>query len=154
SFFGFRIYSGRMRAVFVVILAMSLGVTLAILQGDILLHQLGNFHALLARVIAVFSSPQNVPKPKPAKRIQAVYPAAASLPEIKISASNRVPECVTPGRLLAYLKSRNPELNPRYTGIATEYMRLGEQLGVRWDFAFYQMLLETGQLTFAHGTRG
>jgi hypothetical protein len=78
---------------------------------------------------------------------------AAGLPEIKISASNAVPECVTPGRLTEFLKSRNPELNPRFEGVATEYMRLGEKLGVRWDFAFYQMILETGSLKFHNGRR-
>ncbi len=29
-------------------------------------------------------------------------------------------------------------------------MRLGEKLGVRWDFAFYQMILETGALKYRH----
>jgi hypothetical protein len=64
-----------------------------------------------------------------------------------------MPECVTPGRLMEYLRSRNPELNPRYDGVATEYMRLGERLGVRWDFAFYQMILETGSLSYRRGNR-
>jgi hypothetical protein len=32
-------------------------------------------------------------------------------------------------------------------------MRLGEKLGVRWDFAFYQMILETGSLKFHNGRR-
>ncbi len=79
--------------------------------------------------------------------------AAASLPDIKAGPANAVPQCVTPGRLVAYLKSRNPELNPRYETIAGEYMRLGEDLGVRWDFAFYQMMLETGSLSFKAGGR-
>ena len=52
------------------------------------------------------------------------FAAAAGLPEIKANASNAVPECVTPGRLTEFLKSRNPDLNPRFDGIATEYMRL------------------------------
>jgi hypothetical protein len=74
--------------------------------------------------------------------------SAQSLPEIKATAGNPVPECATPGRMMAYLKSRNPEINPRYDTVATEYMRLGELLGVRWDFAFYQMIIETGSLTY------
>ncbi len=78
---------------------------------------------------------------------------AASLPEIRSSASNAVPECVTPGRLLEFLKSRNPELNARFDSVPSEYMRLGEQLGVRWDFAFYQMILETGALSYRRGNR-
>jgi Mannosyl-glycoprotein endo-beta-N-acetylglucosaminidase len=81
------------------------------------------------------------------------FAVAAGLPEIKANASNAVPECVTPGRLTEFLKSRNPDLNPRFDGIATEYMRLGEKLGVRWDFAFYQMILETGSLKFHNGRR-
>src|SRR5215475_2621926 len=78
---------------------------------------------------------------------------AATLPEIRTSARNPLPECVTPGRLMEYLRSRNPDLNPRYDGVATEYMRQGEMLGVRWDFAFYQMILETGSLSYRRGNR-
>jgi Mannosyl-glycoprotein endo-beta-N-acetylglucosaminidase len=79
--------------------------------------------------------------------------AAANLPGIKTSPSNRVPECATPGRMTRYLKSRNPELDPRFAGVATEYMRLGEALEVRWDFAFYQMIIETGSLSYRRGNR-
>jgi hypothetical protein len=79
--------------------------------------------------------------------------AAAALPGIKTSPSNRVPECATPGRMMHYLKSRNAELDPRYAGVATEYMRIGEALGVRWDFAFYQMIIETGSLSYRRGNR-
>jgi len=55
--------------------------------------------------------------------------------------------------MMGYLKSRNPELNPRFAGIATDYMRLGEALGVRWDYAFYQMIVETGALSYRRGNR-
>jgi hypothetical protein len=55
--------------------------------------------------------------------------------------------------MLAFLKSRNPDLNPRFESVATEYMRIGEQLGMRWDYAFYQMVLETGTLSFRNGSR-
>jgi hypothetical protein len=81
------------------------------------------------------------------------FAAAAGLPEIKINASNAVRECVTPGRLMEYLKSRNPDLSPRFDSVATEYMRWGEKLGVRWDFAFYQMILETGSLKYRNAGR-
>src|SRR6266571_5406923 len=81
------------------------------------------------------------------------FAVAAGLPEIKISAGNPVPECVTPGRLMEYLKSRNPDLSSRFDSVPTEYMRLGEKLGVRWDFAFYQMILETGALSYRRGNR-
>jgi len=73
---------------------------------------------------------------------------AADLPAIKISDKNRVPNCVTPGRLMAYLQSRNSTLDGRFDGIAIEYMRHGEELNIRWDYAFFQMLVETGNLTF------
>ena len=81
------------------------------------------------------------------------FAAAAGLPEIRTNASNAVPQCVTPGRLAEYLKSRNPDLSPRFDSVPSEYMRLGEQLGLRWDFAFYQMILETGALKYRNGSR-
>lgn len=80
-------------------------------------------------------------------------PAAADLPDILAGPRNQVPECVTPGRLTAYLRLRNPQLDSRYDDIATEYMRHGEALGVRWDFAFYQMIVETGALSYWRGNR-
>ena len=80
-------------------------------------------------------------------------PAAADLPEILAGPRNPVPECVTPGRLTAYLRLRNPKLDSRYDAIATEYMRHGEMLGIRWDFAFYQMIVETGALSYWRGNR-
>ncbi|MGD9806350.1 MAG: glucosaminidase domain-containing protein [Hyphomicrobiaceae bacterium] len=82
--------------------------------------------------------------------------ALADVPAIKTSARNHVEACVTPGRLTAFLKSRNERLDPRFEKIAVEYMRHGERLGLRWDYAFYQMLLETGYLSFRgdHGRRG
>jgi hypothetical protein len=79
--------------------------------------------------------------------------AAAELPPIVAGPDNSVPACVTPGRLMAYLKLRNPKLDARYGDIATEYMRQGEVLGLRWDFAFYQMIVETGSLSFWRGNR-
>lgn len=81
---------------------------------------------------------------------------AESLPPIKVTASNAVPECVTPGRLTAFLKDRNQRLDPELEKIAVEYMRHGEALGIRWDYAFFQMVVETGYLTFerSKGRRG
>ncbi len=73
---------------------------------------------------------------------------SADVPEIKVSASNPVPACVTPGRLTAFLTARNDRLDPRFAKIAVEYMRRGEELGLRWDYTFYQMVLETGYLTY------
>jgi hypothetical protein len=79
--------------------------------------------------------------------------AAPDLPEILVRPGNTMPACVTPGRLMAFLKMRNAELNPRYDGIAIQYMRFGEVHGIRWDFAFYQMIVETGALTYWRGSR-
>jgi hypothetical protein len=84
----------------------------------------------------------------------AAMPAtAADLPDIVAGPANAVPQCVTPGRLMAFLKQRNANLDPRYDAIATEYMRHGEQLGLRWDYAFYQMVVETGALSYWRGNR-
>ena len=85
--------------------------------------------------------------------LMAAPAAAAELPGILASPRNAVPDCVTPGRLTAYLRLRNPQLDSRYDGIATEYMRHGEALGVRWDYAFYQMIVETGALSYWRGNR-
>lgn len=74
--------------------------------------------------------------------------SAADLPPIKLTDSNTVPECVTPGRLMSYVRSRNDKLDPKYDNLAIEYMRQGEEMGLRWDYAFYQMLLETNTLKY------
>ena len=73
---------------------------------------------------------------------------AASLPAIKLSDANAVPACATPGRLTAFLEKRNSKLDERFGSIAADYMRIGDDLKIRWDTAFFQMLLETGNLTF------
>lgn len=73
---------------------------------------------------------------------------AAELPQVKVSEDNKIPECATPGRLTAFLESRNAKLDEKFATIAADYMRVGEELGIRWDVAFFQMLLETGNLTF------
>ncbi len=73
---------------------------------------------------------------------------AASLPAIKTTASNQVPACTTPGRLGSFLKSRHPSLDRRFEDIAMYYMRHGEDLGIRWDMAFYQMVVETNTLRY------
>ena len=73
---------------------------------------------------------------------------AVGPPEIRISATNRVPTCVTPERLMAFLKSRNPSLDPRYKSLAAFYKQHGETWRVRWDYAFFQMAVETNFLTY------
>lgn len=76
---------------------------------------------------------------------------AQSLPPIKTGPGNQTAACATPGRMMAFVKQRNRALDHRFDVVATEYMRHGEALGVRWDYAFFQMLLETGNLSFTRG---
>lgn len=74
---------------------------------------------------------------------------AADLPAIKLSATNKIPACATPGRLMSFLERRNGgDIDAKFGTIAAEYARLGTELGIRWDTAFFQMLLETGNLKF------
>lgn len=81
----------------------------------------------------------------------ALTAVAVAAPPIRTSETNRVPSCVSPGRLMAFLKDRNDTLDPRYRDIAQYYKRYGEQWNVRWDYAFYQMLLETNYLKYRRG---
>jgi hypothetical protein len=74
--------------------------------------------------------------------------AAKRMPPIKASADNSVPACVTPGRLMSYLRDNNSRLADKFSGVATEYMRHGEALNLRWDYAFFQMIVETGFLKY------
>ena len=73
---------------------------------------------------------------------------AASLPEIRTSERNRVPACVTPERLMSFVQSRKGGVPAPFRDIAREYKRHGEQWRVRWDYAFFQMLIETNFLTY------
>ena len=73
---------------------------------------------------------------------------AAGLPQVELTTKNKVPACATPGRLMGFLESRNRNLDPRFEAIAADYMRIGNELKIRWDIAFFQMMLETGNLTF------
>ena len=74
--------------------------------------------------------------------------SAAELPQVLISKTNKVPACATPGRLMAFLTSRNHNADERFSTIAADYMRIGDELKMRWDIAFFQMMLETGNLSF------
>lgn len=78
---------------------------------------------------------------------------AATLPPILTTSSNKVPVCVTPGRMMAFLSSRNSNLDSRYDKITVAYMRHGEELGVRWDYGFFQMLVETASLRYTGDVR-
>ncbi len=78
----------------------------------------------------------------------AAHAATAISPEIRMHAANTVPACVTPERLMAFLKERNPRLDARFSDIARWYKHYGEGWRVRWDYAFFQMAIETNFLTF------
>ena len=73
---------------------------------------------------------------------------AATTPAILTTKSNTVPACVTPARLMQMLEKRNTTLLPKLKGIAVLYKKHGEELNLRWDYAFYQMLVETNYLKF------
>ncbi len=82
--------------------------------------------------------------------------AAGAAPAIRTHASNPVPVCVSPERLMAFLSDRNPTVDPRYRDIARWYQYYGNAWNVRWDYAFFQMAIETNYLKFrrADGRRG
>lgn len=73
---------------------------------------------------------------------------AGALPEIRLSNANPVPACVTPERLMSFLKAHNGKLDPRYKDLAGFYKNSGEAWRVRWDYAFFQMAIETNFLTY------
>lgn len=74
--------------------------------------------------------------------------AAQALPEIRAGARNAVPACVTPERLMSFVGTRNERLDRRFRTIAKDYAAHGAALGLRWDMAFFQMLIETNWLRF------
>jgi len=87
---------------------------------------------------------------------------AAALPRILASVDNPVPQCVRPAALMDFVAARNARHNPprtidpRFTNLASLYQRIGNCVArpparcvaVRWDYAFFQMLIETNYLTF------
>lgn len=73
---------------------------------------------------------------------------AASPPPIRVSPANPVPSCVTPDRLMAFLRERNSSVDSRFRDIAGWYQTHGRAWRVRWDYAFYQMVVETNYLMF------
>lgn len=77
--------------------------------------------------------------------------AAATPPPIRVSVTNQVPDCVTPERMMSFIISENPRLDPRYKDIAEWYKSHGETWRVRWDYAMYQMIIETNFLSYLRG---
>src|SRR3972149_7015419 len=51
-------------------------------------------------------------------------------------------------RLMTFLRSRNARLSPRYKDLARLYKQHGQAWRVRWDYAFFQMAIETNFLTY------
>lgn len=95
----------------------------------------------------------------------AVFPFAAIAPanaersasqsatvNIRLGPGESVPACVTPARLMAHVRARNPKLDARFADIARFYKQHGDALRVRWDYAFYQMLIETNYLSYKTGS--
>ena len=75
--------------------------------------------------------------------------------QLKLSATNPVPSCFAPAKLMQHLSQANPKLDPKYRDIASLYESHGQKLGLRWDYAFFQMLADTNNLTFeGTGARG
>jgi hypothetical protein len=74
------------------------------------------------------------------------------LPEIRLARGQSVPACVTPSRLNRHLQERTRDLDPRFRDIARYYKQHGESLRIRWDYAFFQMLLETNYLSYKTGS--
>src|SRR5262245_62860068 len=95
-------------------------------------------------------------------RLAGACARAAELPLIIASADTAGPRCVKPEALMQFVSVRNARQQPprkiesRFEGIAALYRSLGECvarppqqcIGVRWDYAFFQMLIETNYLTF------
>ncbi|MEL6287606.1 MAG: glucosaminidase domain-containing protein [Pseudomonadota bacterium] len=88
--------------------------------------------------------------------LPATLSTAAVTPAIQLSGKNTVPACVTPARLMAFLKRRNKRLPKRFQSVGAEYKRHGIDLGIRWDYAFFQMIVETNYLKYkrANGSWG
>lgn len=78
----------------------------------------------------------------------AISVGSAAATEIRTHATNRVPACVTPDKLMAFLSAKNERLDPRFKPIARHYKLHGERWRVRWDYAFFQMAIETNFLAF------
>lgn len=77
--------------------------------------------------------------------------AAGDPPEIRSNGVNRVPACVTPEKLDAFIRTRNPSPEAKFSGIGALYKRHGDAWRVRWDYAFFQMVIETNYLMFRRG---
>jgi Mannosyl-glycoprotein endo-beta-N-acetylglucosaminidase len=87
---------------------------------------------------------------------------AEVLPPIRSGPGNEVPNCMKTAALMAFVRDQSRRVDPptkshpRFVRLASVYRRIGRCVqkvegkceSVRWDFAFFQMLLETNYLTF------
>jgi hypothetical protein len=87
---------------------------------------------------------------------------AGSPPPILATVANQVPQCVAPDALMDFVAVTNAArhtprpIEPRFSRIASLYQTIGacvarppeKCVAVRWDYAFFQMLIETNYLTF------
>jgi hypothetical protein len=53
--------------------------------------------------------------------------------------------------MMRHLRDMNDKLDPKFSNITAFYKQHGDALGVRWDYAIYQMILETNYLKFKRG---
>ena len=49
---------------------------------------------------------------------------------------------------MQHVAKLNPKLDSKFREIASHYQTHGQSLGLRWDYAFFQMLADTNNLTF------
>src|SRR5215475_14295200 len=94
--------------------------------------------------------------------LTAASAGARALPPVIADADNAVPQCVSPVTLMRFVADRNAQHQPplkidsRFADIASVYQTVGQCVArppqkcvsVRWDYAFFQMLIETNYLTF------
>lgn len=99
-------------------------------------------HAKMAIILAAVLAPLTAAA-EPDRR--------TGLPSIRTTAANGVPACVTPESLEAFTRARNPTPASKFDGLARHYREFGDALRIRWDYAYFQMLLETNYLKFRRG---
>jgi hypothetical protein len=108
--------------------------------------------AAVAALLIATTVPGEAARRKPGVRnAETAGSGGVTTPEIRTTAENRVPQCVTPQGLMKVVAERNPALEERFKTIATFYKQHGETLKIRWDYAFYQMVLETNYLMYKRG---
>ncbi len=108
-------------------------------------------HALSASLVAVLAITTATSSDAARRRPEVRNSEPTATPEIRTTAANKVPACVTPAGLTSVLTERNAKLEERFKTIAGFYKQHGETLNIRWDYAFYQMVLETNYLMFMRG---